>query len=94
MAASATSPSGAESPPLDKGTMGRRGAMATIAMAAGLVVSYGTATIYGVRYLFGRQKPPPDDSGPLGGPGRGSRRRKPPGAGPFGTKIPSRALGR
>ncbi len=58
MAASATSPSGAESPPLDKGTMGRRGAMATIAMAAGLVVSYGTAIIYGVRYLFGRQKPP------------------------------------
>lgn len=32
--------------------------MAFIAMAAGLVVSYGIAAIYGLRYLFGRQKPP------------------------------------
>ena len=38
--------------------LGRRGAMAFIAMATGLVISYGTATIYGLRYLFGRQKPP------------------------------------
>ena len=37
--------------------LGRRGAMAFIAMATGLVISYGTATIYGLRYLFGRQKP-------------------------------------
>ena len=46
-----------ESPPLPDG-MGRRGAMALIAMAVGLVVSYGTALIYGLRYLFGRQTPP------------------------------------
>lgn len=32
--------------------------MAFIAMAAGLVISYGTAAIYGLRYLFGSQKPP------------------------------------
>ena len=32
--------------------------MAFMAMAAGLVVSYGTAVIYGLRYLFGRQRPP------------------------------------
>ncbi len=44
--------------PIDKVTLGRRGAMATLAMAAGIVVSYGTAAIYGLRYLFGRQKPP------------------------------------
>ncbi len=36
----------------------RRGFMATIFMLGGLTVSYGTALVYGVRYLFGRQSPP------------------------------------
>lgn len=35
----------------------RRGAMITFAMVAGLAVSYGTAALYGLRYLFGRQEP-------------------------------------
>lgn len=35
----------------------RRGVMIALAMAAGLVVSYGTAAVYGLRYLFGRQAP-------------------------------------
>ena len=36
----------------------RRSAIITLSMIAGLAVSYGTATIYGLRYLFGRQSPP------------------------------------
>ncbi len=47
--------SASEITPIDKVTLGRRGAMATIAMAAGIVVSYGTAAIYGLRFLFGLQ---------------------------------------
>lgn len=35
----------------------RRGVMIALAMAAGLVASYGTAAVYGLRYLFGRQAP-------------------------------------
>ena len=31
--------------------------MFAIAMVAGLVVSYGTAALYGLRYMFGRQTP-------------------------------------
>ncbi len=31
--------------------------MFAIAMAAGLVLSYGTAALYGLRYMFGRQEP-------------------------------------
>ncbi|MDP7369531.1 MAG: Rieske (2Fe-2S) protein [Nitrospinota bacterium] len=36
----------------------RRGAMVGMGMIAALAVSYGTAAIYGLRYLFGRQKAP------------------------------------
>ena len=36
----------------------RRGFIATLLMAGGLAVSYGTAAVYGLRYLFGRQLPP------------------------------------
>ena len=32
--------------------------MATLFMLGGLIVSYGTAAVYGLRYLFGRQRPP------------------------------------
>lgn len=35
----------------------RRGVIIALAMAAGLVASYGTAAVYGLRYLFGRQAP-------------------------------------
>ncbi len=37
---------------------GRRGFIATLFMLGGLIVSYGTAAVYGLRYLFGRQLPP------------------------------------
>jgi Rieske Fe-S protein len=35
----------------------RRGVMISLAMVAGLVLSYGTAALYGLRYMFGRQAP-------------------------------------
>jgi len=35
----------------------RREAMISLSMAAGLVLSCGTAAFYGLRYLFGRQAP-------------------------------------
>ena len=41
-----------------KKSLGRRGALATIVMLSGLAVSYGTAAIYGLKYLFGRQRAP------------------------------------
>lgn len=39
-------------------TVGRRGALGLLFMVGGLIVSYGTAAIYGLRYLFGRQQGP------------------------------------
>ena len=38
--------------------IGRRGALATLIMLGGLVISYGTAAVYGLKYLFGRQRAP------------------------------------
>ncbi len=40
------------------GGIERRGFLATIFMLGGLIVSYGAAALYGLRYLFGRQRPP------------------------------------
>jgi Rieske Fe-S protein len=37
----------------------RRSFLATLFMGAGLVLSFGTAALYGLRYLFGRQSRPP-----------------------------------
>ncbi len=37
----------------------RRGFIGTVFMAAGLLLSFGTAAVYGLRYLFGRQSRPP-----------------------------------
>lgn len=36
----------------------RRGFIATLCMVGGVIVSYGTAAVFGLRYLFGRQLPP------------------------------------
>ncbi len=47
-----------DSPPLSSEDPGRRGVITTLAMIGGLIVSYGTAGIFGLRYLFGRQEPP------------------------------------
>ena len=49
------SASESSSKPLEK--LDRRRAVITLSMAAGLVLSYGTAALYGLRYLFGRQAP-------------------------------------
>ncbi|MDA1000327.1 MAG: Rieske (2Fe-2S) protein [bacterium] len=49
--------SASESPSVPEEKLKRRGVMITLAMAAGLVASYGTAAFYGLRYLFGRQAP-------------------------------------
>ena len=49
--------SASESPSLPEEKLERRGVMFAIAMVAGLVVSYGTAALYGLRYVFGRQEP-------------------------------------
>ena len=40
------------------GGVNRRGALATLFMVGGMALSYGTACIYGLRYIFGRQRPP------------------------------------
>lgn len=49
--------SASESPARLEDKIERRGAIVVLAMAAGLVMSYGTAIVYGLRYLFGRQEP-------------------------------------
>jgi Rieske Fe-S protein len=49
--------SGSASSSIPQEKLERRGVMIALAMAAGLVVSYGTAALYGLRYLFGRQAP-------------------------------------
>lgn len=50
--------SASESPSSFEEKLERRGAMVALAMLGGLVVSYGTATVFGLRYLFGRQQAP------------------------------------
>ncbi len=49
--------SASESPSMPEEKLKRRGVMISLAMVGGLVVSYGTAALYGLRYMFGRQEP-------------------------------------
>ncbi len=47
-----------DTPPFSSEDPGRRGVIATLAMIGGLIISYGTAGMFGLRYFFGRQEPP------------------------------------
>jgi cytochrome b6-f complex iron-sulfur subunit len=53
-----SSDSSSDSPSPPEENVERRGAMFGLAMAGALAVSYGTAVVYGLRYLIGRGKPP------------------------------------